>query len=134
MYSVIEASDLHTDYTHMNENGYCKLAEAWYVAIGVVLGCRSDASTAPPVRNRVVPYPEPMLRTLTASGAGLLAALVVPSVACVLSGRPAGHGPTWQPRLGSMREEKASPTASSARRWPCRSTTTIPPERRSTSR
>ena len=81
MYSVIEASDLHTDYTHMNENGNCKLAEAWYVAIGVVLELPIGAG--PPRRRcgtRVVPYPKPMLRTLTASGAGLLAALVVPSV------------------------------------------------------
>jgi lysophospholipase L1-like esterase len=50
MYSVTEVSDLHTDYTHMNATGYCKLADAWFVAIHRVLGDGPETSAVAPTR------------------------------------------------------------------------------------
>ncbi len=50
MYSVIEVSDLHTDYTHMNATGYCKLADAWFVAIRRVLEDGPETSAVAPTR------------------------------------------------------------------------------------
>jgi lysophospholipase L1-like esterase len=35
--SVIEPSDLHTDYTHLNASGYRKVADEWYRALGSTL-------------------------------------------------------------------------------------------------
>ena len=45
--SVIEPSDLHTDYTHLNATGYCKVGDAWFVAIRSVLGLGPPPSPAP---------------------------------------------------------------------------------------
>lgn len=43
VYDVIEEDDLHTDNTHLNAAGYCKVADLWYAAIRGNLGLGAPA-------------------------------------------------------------------------------------------
>ena len=45
--SVIELDNLHTDYTHLNATGHCKVADAWYPAIRSVLGLGPPVPSVP---------------------------------------------------------------------------------------
>ena len=45
--AVIDRDDLHTDYTHLNATGYCKLGDVWYRAIRSVLGLGPRPSSVP---------------------------------------------------------------------------------------
>jgi lysophospholipase L1-like esterase len=45
--AVIDRGDLHTDYTHLNATGYCKVADVWFRAIRSVLGHGPPPSSMP---------------------------------------------------------------------------------------
>ena len=100
-------------------------------AVPVVL--TAPRSARPAHRSAPAPYPEPMLRTLTRrrSRPARRRSSSRPLRAFPAADRPP-TAPAGQPRLGPVRGGH-QPRRSSARRWPCRSTTPIRPDRRSTS-
>ena len=141
--AVIDRDDLHTDYIHLNATGYCKLGDVWYRAIRSVRRCSSPPTIRPcrrrrnrPSRRSVRDWPGRTLSRCCARSRPVVSACSpsspLPSDSGLVGGRPVQP----RPRRGASPGDparKGSASRSSARRWRCRSTTTIRPDRPSTS-